>query len=110
MHQSEYSIDMVVQEILLYIADINFAEIGLQAMERDLEMCHNVSNGYPPETGRVLAKASTILGRKLVQRFIDIGAYLSDGTLPFEMFKWIRTSSYAPTPVLRKCLDYVAVI
>lgn len=98
---------MVVGEILLYISDINYAEIGLEAMERDLIDMHCPSNGYGPEDGMALATASTVLGKKMLQRFKDINAYLSDGTLPYEFDQWIRKTSYAPTPVLRKCLDYV---
>ena len=108
LHRSEYSLDMVVGEILLYISDKNYAKIGLEAMERDLIEMHCPSNGYGPEDGLALATASTTLGNKMLQRFLDLNAYLSDGTLPYELDQWIRKDSYTPTPVLRKCLDYVS--
>lgn len=107
MARSEYDIDLVISEALLHISDLNYLEDGLTALRHQLLLCHSQENGYAPHDGEALADSTVKLARCMHAKFLALGAYLADGTLPFQFSKFINNYSYTPTPVLEKCLDYL---
>lgn len=101
MREFEANPDEIMEEILMHICHEHFARDGLDALGEDIKYYHTRENGI--EDGECLAAAATKLGHAMVDRFKTMGAYLPDGTLPFEMKGWLGDT----TVILGKCLDYV---
>jgi hypothetical protein len=108
MARGEYDIDLLLAEALLYISDRNYLEPGLEALHAQLLDCHSQERGFSPHDGPVLAEASVKLARSMSQKFDHLGAYLPDGTLPFQFKNFTDIYSYTPTPVLERCLEFIS--
>lgn len=99
MREFEYSLDEVLNEILMYISHIHYAEDGLQALAQSIRECHRSEYGFTD--GELLATAAKKLGASMLARFEALRMYdFGEGILPYELFTRIGDT----TLVLRKAL------
>jgi len=81
-----------INEILLYIADINDAvPYGIPALCGDIKRIHTREGNS--NDGDILAKHTMQLGIALYDKFKTIRAYTPEGLLPYELKGWLDSNS-----------------
>lgn len=97
MRDYEWCIDEILREILHYIEDRTRAEYGLVALREDILLYFGVD-------AHILAPAATCLGEEIYRQLSYLGAYTTDGWLPYEFgTDWV--DHYNPVLVRRTALN-----
>ena len=109
MSRDDYSVRDLVSEAVMYISDENLVDYGLSALRQDVEFYHSQSNGFGVEDGATLGRAAEKLGKAIHKKFVELKAYLPDGSLPFKVQQWMNPDAYLPVPVMTKCLEFVSI-
>lgn len=106
MQFNEFELGDIVSEILLFVSDIHFAEMGVESLQTQFRHLHASREGDEDrvfDDGEIMSHAIAKLANAMVQKFKDLNAYLPDGNLPFGFKEWLVQNE---TPVFTKLLDY----
>jgi len=102
MVDCEYTMDLLLSEILLYISDASCAEDGLNELRLDFERTHSKENGFHNDT-EGLGLAAAALGRAIFNKLHALGVYAYGGALPYVHEGWLDEN----TPILKKQINLI---
>jgi hypothetical protein len=105
MQVAEYNLAEVISEIMLFIGDGEFANMGIEQLEGHFRQMYVNGDNYAD--GRIMGRAVAVLAQSLVNIFKSIKAYMPDGNLPFDFHKWVVRDEVI---VFTKLLDYKPTI